>query len=190
MRNSLKLAALLVAVTAASASAQATGRKSNGVPPGHRPPDGMCRVWVDGVPPGRQSAVTDCATAEAQARVTAHSRVIYGGFPGKKGSHDNDDILTRRRQLSDGTWVVDRYRRDANGNIVIVSTKPLSSADKAHRKAVKKQLKAERKANERNDELDDRAEKRRDKVEGRAENRRDDDLMSRGKSEGKGKGKK
>jgi hypothetical protein len=190
MRNSLKLAAMLVAVTAASASAQ-TGRKNHDVPPGQRPPDGMCRVWVDGVAPGRQSAVTDCATAEAQARVTAHSRVIYGGFPGKKGSHnDNDDILTRRRQLADGTWVIDRYRRDANGNITIVSTKPLSSADKAHRKAVKKQLKAERKADKREDELEDRADKRRDKIEGRAENRRDDDLMSRGKSAGKGKGKK
>ena len=75
MSSSLKIAAALLAVTAVSASAQNTGRKSNGVPPGQRPPDGMCRVWVTGVAPGQQSAPTDCATAEARARVTANSRV-------------------------------------------------------------------------------------------------------------------
>ena len=176
MQKSLKIAAVLVAVTAASASAQ-TGRNSNGVPPGQRPPDGMCRVWVTGVAPGRQSAPTDCATAEAQARLTANARVIYGGFPGKK--HSSDGLLTRRRELPDGSWVLDRYRRDANGNIVIVSTRALRDSNKAHRKAVKHELKDERKAEKRQDKIEGRAEKRQDKMEDHGH----------GNGGGKGKGK-
>jgi hypothetical protein len=31
-----------------------------GVPPGHRPPPGLCRVWFPGVPPGRQPAPEAC----------------------------------------------------------------------------------------------------------------------------------
>lgn len=151
MRNSMMLAAALVAVTAATAGAQGRGRNTNGVPPGQRPPDGMCRVWVNGVAPGRQSAATDCATAQAQASVTANSRVIYGGHPGRKGANRNDDgLLSRPRQLPDGSWVVDRYRTDANGNITIVSTKPLKNGNKAAlkatRKAEKQEMKAEKKA--------------------------------------------
>jgi hypothetical protein len=50
----------------------------------------MCRVWIQGVPPGHQPAVTDCATAQVQAAQTANARVIYGdqqSFPGRgKGS--------------------------------------------------------------------------------------------------------
>ena len=70
MRNTLTVAAVLVAFTATSAAAQGRGRNTDGVPPGMRPPAGMCRVWITGVPPGRQAAATDCATAEAQARLT------------------------------------------------------------------------------------------------------------------------
>jgi hypothetical protein len=40
------------------------------------PPAGLCRVWIDGVPPGRQPAPTDCATA--QRNVPRNGRVIYG----------------------------------------------------------------------------------------------------------------
>lgn len=49
---------------------------SSKVPPGHRPPPGMCRIWIDGVPPGQQPAPTDCATAERTR--PANARVIYG----------------------------------------------------------------------------------------------------------------
>jgi hypothetical protein len=38
----------------------------------------MCRVWIEGVPPGRQSAPTDCGTAEARATRVGNARVIYG----------------------------------------------------------------------------------------------------------------
>src|SRR5687768_2434089 len=68
------------------------GRNVDGVPPGHRPPAGMCRVWIDGVPPGRQSGTTDCATARARASVTANSRVIYGDDnPKRKSSRNSGD---------------------------------------------------------------------------------------------------
>jgi hypothetical protein len=208
MRNSLKIAAVLIAATAASASAQTGGRNSNGVPPGQRPRDGMCRVWVNGIAPGRQAAATDCATAEAQARLTPNSRVIYGGKPGSKGRND-DGLLTRRRQLADGSWVVERFRRDAAGNVTVVSTKPWKNGDKEQRKALKRQDKSEdradkeqRKALKRQDKTEDRADKRRDDDEGRAENRRDNGAVtlgqraddggrgnSGGKDKGNGKGK-
>ena len=29
-------------------------RKSDHIPPGQLPPAGMCRIWIDGVPPGQQ----------------------------------------------------------------------------------------------------------------------------------------
>ena len=49
---------------------------SRRVPPGHMPPAGMCRIWIDGVPPGRQPAPTDCTTAERTR--PSNARVIYG----------------------------------------------------------------------------------------------------------------
>lgn len=33
------------------------------VPQRYRPPAGMCRIWLDSVPPNRQPAPTDCASA-------------------------------------------------------------------------------------------------------------------------------
>ena len=59
----------------------------------------MCRIWIDGVPPGQQPAPTDCQTAVATK--PANARVIWGdqtAFPGKgkgkfkqgKGNQDRD----------------------------------------------------------------------------------------------------
>jgi hypothetical protein len=59
-------------------------RNSDQVPRGHLPPAGMCRIWIDGVPPGHQPAPTDCQTAVATK--PANARVIWGdqtAFPGK-----------------------------------------------------------------------------------------------------------
>lgn len=57
-------------------AAQSEGRGSDSVPPGHRPPPGMCRIWIDGVPPGQQAAPTDCATAIRNR--PANGRVVFG----------------------------------------------------------------------------------------------------------------
>jgi hypothetical protein len=52
------------------------------VPPKYAPPGGMCRVWVNGVPPAQQPAPTQCAKA---VRVhSPNSQVVFG--PPRSGS--------------------------------------------------------------------------------------------------------
>jgi hypothetical protein len=55
---------------------QAQKSKGGEIPAGHKPPAGMCRIWVDGVPAGQQPAATDCATA-IRTR-PSNGRVIFG----------------------------------------------------------------------------------------------------------------
>ena len=76
MRKVEIIAAIAALAVASPVMAQGRGRGNGGVPPGHRPPAGMCRIWIDGVPPGHQPAPTDCATAAA--RVPPNGRIIYG----------------------------------------------------------------------------------------------------------------
>jgi hypothetical protein len=49
------------------------------VPPEYRPPAGMCRIWLNGVPPSRQPEPTDCPTAVR--RVPPNGRVVFGPEP-------------------------------------------------------------------------------------------------------------
>ena len=87
-------------------------RTSTKVPKGHLPPRGMCRVWIDGVPPGQQPAVTSCSQAERdRLQYGTGARVIYGddqAFPGKgKGKfknareQDSGTVLDRRGTIRD-----------------------------------------------------------------------------------------
>src|SRR5690349_4308130 len=46
------------------------------IPADARPPKGMCRIWIDGVPAAQQPAVTDCPTAVKNQ--PANGRVIFG----------------------------------------------------------------------------------------------------------------
>lgn len=73
--KSTKVMAVLALSLALSASAKAQSRGSE-VPPSHRPPPGMCRIWIDGVPANQQPAPTDCATAVRNR--PEHGRVIFG----------------------------------------------------------------------------------------------------------------
>jgi hypothetical protein len=41
-----------------------------------KPPPGMCRIWIEGVPAARQPAPTDCGTALRDR--PANGRVIFG----------------------------------------------------------------------------------------------------------------
>ncbi|MEP6692005.1 MAG: hypothetical protein ABJD07_12675, partial [Gemmatimonadaceae bacterium] len=38
-------------------------KRDDGATKEQRPPQGMCRIWIDGVPASRQPAPTDCPTA-------------------------------------------------------------------------------------------------------------------------------
>lgn len=83
IRFGLVAAALMLSAGAADAQRVVLARD---VPPGHRPPPGECKVWIEGVPPGHQSEPTDCATAQARAATIPNARVIYGDdtpFPGR-----------------------------------------------------------------------------------------------------------
>ena len=96
------LALILIGLTAGPALAQGRGKNKQGVPPGHVPPDGLCRVWYDGVPPGRQPAPTSCHEAERIAS-RDRARVIYGTGYGR-----TDDRIYRDRDRYPG----DVERRD------------------------------------------------------------------------------
>jgi hypothetical protein len=71
----LLVAAAAIAV-ATPMMAQGPGRVYAFVPVGMMPPAGMCRIWIDGVPPGRQPAPTSCAVAARW--MPAHAQLIYG----------------------------------------------------------------------------------------------------------------
>ena len=63
-------------------------RSYSRVPPGHLPPPGLCRIWIDGVPPGRQPRPTDCATAQRYR--PANARVIHGGARDRRDDRYDD----------------------------------------------------------------------------------------------------
>ena len=73
-------AAALLSI-AGPASARAQGKQD--IPPAYRPPPGMCRIWIDGVAPAQQPAVTDCKTAVRNR--PANGKVIFGDDYKKDG---------------------------------------------------------------------------------------------------------
>ncbi len=52
-------------------------RKLGGVPPGHFPPKGQCRLWFPGRPPGKQPPSTSCSSL--RGRVPAGAFILYNG---------------------------------------------------------------------------------------------------------------
>jgi hypothetical protein len=62
----------------------------------------MCRVWVDGVPPGQQPAPTDCKTAIRNR--PPNGRVIFGDDYAKSVRDDKSkipDLLKEFRKKKD-----------------------------------------------------------------------------------------
>ncbi len=59
-------------------SLTSTGRReaAQDIPREYRPPRGMCRIWIEGVPADKQPAPTDCATAVKNK--PRNGRVIFG----------------------------------------------------------------------------------------------------------------
>src|SRR3569833_2450603 len=79
----LLLIAGLIAAAGAPARADAqraqpkdSARGASTIPADARPPKGMCRIWLDGIPAAQQPAATDCPTA-IRNRPT-NGRVIFG----------------------------------------------------------------------------------------------------------------
>jgi hypothetical protein len=71
-------------LSSATSTQNQRGRTADKIPSGQLPPAGMCRIWIDGVPPGHQPAPTDCQTAVATK--PANARILWGdqtAFPGK-----------------------------------------------------------------------------------------------------------
>jgi hypothetical protein len=54
-----------------------------GIPPGHLPATGECRVWMPGKPPGHQAKPRSCANVERFA--PAGSWIVYGPAAGEPG---------------------------------------------------------------------------------------------------------
>ena len=98
----LLMAAAVLALTIPAGQAFAQSRDKDkdrdnekaGVPREYLPPAGMCRVWVDGVPPQQQPAPTDCASAVRNK--PANGRVIYGEDKAKGKKIDDLPIKSLR----------------------------------------------------------------------------------------------
>lgn len=63
------------------------------VPPGHLPPPGLCRVWIEGRPPGQQPSPVSCRRAERIAArygdaFVVDSRGGYRDHPYRYGPRD------------------------------------------------------------------------------------------------------
>lgn len=81
------LAALMLGAGTLGAQEKEKDRKGDEIPPAYRPPPGMCRVWIEDVPPAQQPASTDCATALKNK--PEKGRVIFGNdYVSKKEKKD------------------------------------------------------------------------------------------------------
>lgn len=76
MRCSAIVLSLSAVVTFAATSDAQRRDRGEDLRPEHRPPRGMCRLWIPGIAPGLQPKPTDCASAERAAG--EKGRVIYG----------------------------------------------------------------------------------------------------------------
>jgi len=84
------LAALTLGATAAGAQQQDKDRKRDDIPAAYRPPPGMCRIWIEDVPPAQQPASTDCATAVRNR--PENGRVVFGDDYASKKSDDKAPV--------------------------------------------------------------------------------------------------
>jgi hypothetical protein len=70
------LIACAAPVMAQQPQSRDSAKKALAIPADARPPKGMCRIWIDGVPAAQQPAATDCPTAVKNR--PANARVIFG----------------------------------------------------------------------------------------------------------------
>jgi hypothetical protein len=72
----LRTALLTFACSAGLAGVAHAQKGDEDVPKAYRPPPGMCRIWLDKVPPKQQPAPTDCPTAVKNR--PPNGKVIFG----------------------------------------------------------------------------------------------------------------
>lgn len=161
---------ITIAITAAfAAPVAAQSRKATKIPPGFIPSAGLCRIWIDGVPPGRQPAPTDCRLAELNRPV--NGRVIYGAE--SRGTMWRNGLTLTRERDSAGRVIF----RDARGRVV--TRERASDGTIIWRDAGGNVLRRDRVGNNRFDGRDDdrlsKAEKERLKAWRKAEKSRGDD---------------
>ena len=63
------------------------------------PPRGMCRIWLDKVPPKQQPAPTDCPTAVRNK--PSNARVIFGDDYKEKGDKDAKKEIPFLKKFTD-----------------------------------------------------------------------------------------
>jgi hypothetical protein len=114
--SSLMLSIAILGAATATADAQGRGkaRGNQGVPPGQRPPTGMCRIWINGVPPGHQPAPTDCETAVRNQ--PPNSQIIWGDNTSRRDRSVSDADRRRRDRDNDRRRDSGTYRRDSHGH--------------------------------------------------------------------------
>ena len=99
--------AMAGAADTAGAQERGRGRGTQGIPAGHLPPPGECRVWNDDRPPGQQSPPTSCGTARATV-ARSGGRVIYGDAGRRNGRDREYGVRDDDRRQKRG----DEKRRD------------------------------------------------------------------------------
>ena len=108
MRNAI-LALGVSLLIAGCATAQPEGQPKNpnasenasvaaqlGIPPGHLPPPGLCKVWIPGDPPGKQKkkyAAGECDTVRSQ--------VPAGGWLVYRPGEDKKQVIVREYGSAD-----------------------------------------------------------------------------------------
>jgi len=63
------------------------------LPKAYLPPPGMCRVWIDNVPPGKQPPPTDCVSAIRNR--PSNGRVVFGDDVRSKAFAKDDKGSTK-----------------------------------------------------------------------------------------------
>ena len=101
------IAGPLAAQASSAPHGPASQKKDPDVPVAYRPPPGMCRVWLAGVPATQQPAPTDCPSAVRNR--PSNGRVLFGDDYAKKSSSTRrpDATLlasTAARPEAPGTW--------------------------------------------------------------------------------------
>ncbi len=86
---------------------------AEGIPASHMPPAGMCRVWIDNVPPAQQPAPTDCPTAIRTRPPNA--RVIFSEDDPRGRAAEKGDRARREDEKDKARDKRDNKRKKPDG---------------------------------------------------------------------------